>query len=692
MNKDKFYANCLENDLKILPIPTKSKKPIYKWDQNIKSIDELNDYIEKNSNFAFLTGENNDFIVIDVDKKHDGLETLEVLKENGFDLFKLSKFIVKSGGGGYHFYFKHDPSLEVKNLATKIGIDIRANGGIIVGPYSTHENGNIYEIITENKDALDVTELTNLSENFFILLKRLNNEKSEKFILKQDFDNFDNSPFRQNDNIFIEGHRNEQVFKYLCKRSSEYANLESFKKFGHFVNQTKCKPPLLKSEIEGIIKNVFQNYRSSDSIQEISNEAYIGPLGKFIFDLSNYVEPCKESLLIQSLVVLGNLLNKKFYISISGNKLNTNLFAIILGKTSKARKGTSKRIVETIFRDIWGDELRNRTKRGLSSGEGLIHSLRDPAYGVKENKNGEQITVLIDQGIENKNAIYYEEEFSRVLKSSKRDTNNITEVIREAYDSGNLSVLTRNNPLTATNTNVSIIAQSTIEEFKNILKNVDCDNGFYNRFIFCKASRANVIPHTISPIEIDAYHEFKIKMLKVKSFIELTNELEMEYSKDAMKLWEKYYLETAYSDEINGNIKGRSEDQLQKVAMIYAISECSETIETRHLLASKAILDYCHQTIDYVFSSNKSEDLRDYKVLKYLKNNYKVSRSKIFKDVFKNKIKGFEMDQIRDRLLEKQFIDITQNENTEIWSIFEMSKLRNGELSEKCFSNEAFKQ
>lgn len=690
MNKNQFYANCLENEIKILPIPKKSKKPNCSWDNTIKSTEELNRLIELTSNFAFLTGETNDFIVIDVDKKNGGLDTIEVLKENGFDLFKLSSFIVKSGGGGYHFYFKYDPSLEVKNKATKVGIDIRTNGGIIVSPYSIHENGNFYEIITENKEVLEVAELTYLAESFFILLERLNNEKSEKNILKKDFDNFDNSPFRQNDNTFIEGQRNDQVFKYLCKRSSEFTNYKSFKQFGFFINKTKCKPPLLDSEIEGIIKNVFQNYRSSDSIQEIPKEAYIGPLGEFILELSDYVEPCKESLLIQSLVVLGNLFNKKFYMGISGNKLHTNMFAIILGKTSKARKGTSKRIVETILRDIWGDELKNRIKRGLSSGEGLIYSLRDPIYGVKENNKGEQKPVLLDQGVENKNAIFYEEEFSRVLKSSKRDTNNITEVIREAYDSGNLSVLTRNNPLTATNTNVSIIAQSTIEEFKNTLKGVDCDNGFYNRFVFCKASRAHVIPHTLSPIEIEGYSEFKTKMLKVKSFIELTSDLEMTYSKDAMVLWEKYYLETAYSDDKNGNLKGRSEDQLQKIAIIYAISECSKIIETRHLLASKTILDYCHQTIDHVFSGNKSEDHINNKVLRYLRLNSNVSRSKIIKDVFKNKIKKLELDQIRDRLLEKHQIDITQDDNTEIWSIFEMSKSRNVELSEKSFSNEVF--
>lgn len=679
MSAFEFYSNCLENDLKILPVPPKSKKPICKWDQAIKSIDELRDLVDKKSNFAFLTGDSNDIVVIDVDQKNGGLDTLELLEKRGFDLFKMSKFIVRSGGGGYHFYFENSPNLEIKTKANEsIGIDFRSNGGLIIGPYSTHESGNRYEIVSDNKESLELSSLTQIPEEFMIFLNSLIDETKGKTKLNakdsSDIVNIVNSSFRNDSENFKEGERNDRFFRFLCKNVKDYTNFEHFKNFALFKNQNLCKPPLSENEITTIVKNVFDNYRPNDSIKEIRTEAYIGPLGEFILKLAPDIEPCKESVLIQSLIMLGNLCDKKFYKDISGSKLYTNQFALILGQTSKARKGTSKRIVEHLFKTAWADDLEVRIKRGLSSGEGLIFSLRDPVYGIREDKKGEQKTILLDQGVENKNAIFYEEEFTRVLKNSKRDTNNITEVIREAYDSGNLSVLTKNDPVTASNTNVSIIAQSTIEEFRNVLKGVDCDNGFYNRFLFCKASRANVIPHPLKLSEIDGYRNFVVQLSKIKTFIKHSNETEMSYSLEAMKLWERLYLETAYSNDINGNLKGRSEDQLQKIAMIYAISECNETIDHRHLLAAKAIVDYGHQTIDQVFNDHIKKKSPEFKIIKRLEQNSPMPRSLIMKEVFRNNISANELDLIREKLIEDNLVLVKKENNLENWYLYEATK------------------
>lgn len=674
-----FYSNLLRNELKILPVPSMSKRPVYKWDQTIKNESELSGYIERGFGFAILTGDSNDIVVIDVDKKNGGLKTLELLEKRGFDLFKMSKFIVRSGGGGYHFYFENSPNLEIKTKANEcIGIDFRSNGGLIIGPYSTHESGNKYEIVSVNKEDLELSELSQIPDEFMILLNSLIDEAKGKSKLNtkdsSDIVNFVNSSFRNDSEYFKEGERNDRFFRFLCRNVKDYTSIEQFINFAQFKNKSLCIPPLEDSEIDTLVKNVFENYRPTDSIKEIRSEAFIGPLGEFILKLAPDIEPCKESVLIQSLIMLGNLCDKKFYKDISGSKLYTNQFALILGQTSKARKGTSKRIVEHLFKTVWTEDLEVRIKRGLSSGEGLIFSLRDPVYGIREDKKGEQKTILLDQGVENKNAIFYEEEFSRVLKNSKRDTNNITEVIREAYDSGNLSVLTKNDPVTATNTNVSIIAQSTIEEFRNVLKGVDCDNGFYNRFLFCKASRANVIPHPLKLSEIDGYSNFVVQLSKVKTFIKHSNENEMIYSLEAMKLWEQLYLETAYSNDINGNLKGRSEDQLQKIAMIYALSECTEIIEHRHLLAAKAIVDYGHQTIDHVFNEQIKKKSPEFKIIKRLEQTSPMPRSLIMKEVFRNNISANELDLIKEKLIEDYVVLVKKENNLENWYLYEATK------------------
>jgi hypothetical protein len=61
----------------------------------------------------------------------------------------------------------------------------------------------------------------------------------------------------------------------------------------------------------------------------------------------------------------------------------TNLFAVVVGQTSKARKGTSLGQVQRVFKDMDDQWCSTRVMGGLSSGEGLIWgvrmvSLRDP--------------------------------------------------------------------------------------------------------------------------------------------------------------------------------------------------------------------------------------------------------------------------------------------------------------------------
>lgn len=108
-------------------------------------------------------------IVIDVDKRSGGIESLEKLHVDlGINLFVDCSAIVKTGGGGYHFYFKKDPSL---SLGCKMpdkykGIDIKQKGGFVVMPGSIHKSGNEYDWYSASKSEIEsLTTLPNaLSE------------------------------------------------------------------------------------------------------------------------------------------------------------------------------------------------------------------------------------------------------------------------------------------------------------------------------------------------------------------------------------------------------------------------------------------------------------------------------------------------------------------------------------------------
>lgn len=94
------------------------------------------------ANIGIRTGVNTGIVVIDVDPRHGGDESLaELVREHG----ELPATVeALTGGGGRHLVFKH-PGGTVRNRSNmRPGIDVRGDGGYIVAPPSNHASGGQY--------------------------------------------------------------------------------------------------------------------------------------------------------------------------------------------------------------------------------------------------------------------------------------------------------------------------------------------------------------------------------------------------------------------------------------------------------------------------------------------------------------------------------------------------------------------
>jgi len=91
------------------------------------------------ANIAVVTGKVSGIVVLDVDPRHGGDESLR-------DLGGLPDTTTAiTGGGGLHLVFAH-PRREIPNRASIWpGIDLRGDGGYIIAPPSQHESGRRYE-------------------------------------------------------------------------------------------------------------------------------------------------------------------------------------------------------------------------------------------------------------------------------------------------------------------------------------------------------------------------------------------------------------------------------------------------------------------------------------------------------------------------------------------------------------------
>ena len=78
-------------------------------------------------------------------------------------------------------------------------------------------------------------------------------------------------------------------------------------------------------------------------------QVYHGPAGAIIQDLAPHTEADPVALLVQLLVAFGAAIGRGPYVVCDGAKHFTNEYAVIVGKTSRSRKGTSWAHVRNII-------------------------------------------------------------------------------------------------------------------------------------------------------------------------------------------------------------------------------------------------------------------------------------------------------------------------------------------------------
>jgi putative DNA primase/helicase len=97
------------------------------------------------ANVGIAAGAETGILVLDIDRRHGGVKTLEKLQT---ELGSLPATVTaKTGGGGHHLIFEY-PSFSVRKDTTgKVlgpGVDILSDGCIMVAPPSRHASGKRY--------------------------------------------------------------------------------------------------------------------------------------------------------------------------------------------------------------------------------------------------------------------------------------------------------------------------------------------------------------------------------------------------------------------------------------------------------------------------------------------------------------------------------------------------------------------
>jgi hypothetical protein len=226
-------------------------------------------------------------------------------------------------------------------------------------------------------------------------------------------------------------------------------------------------------------------------------EAYYG----LADDIVRVIEPASEAdpaaLLVQALVAFGNVIGRGAHFEDEADRHHGNEFAVLVGKTSKARKGTSWGRIARLYREAEEQWAVDRVQSGLASGEGLIFAVRDAVTRQERIREQGQVrheAVEADPGIEDKRLLVLEPEFANVLKHTERIGNTVSEILRNAWDGRDLSAMTKNSPARATGAHISLIGHVTSDELRLYLTETEMANGFGNRHLWIYADRSKRLP------------------------------------------------------------------------------------------------------------------------------------------------------------------------------------------------------
>jgi len=336
--------------------------------------------------------------------------------------------------------------------------------------------------------------------------------------------------------------------------------------------------------------------------------AFHGIAGQIVRTIAPHTESDPVGLLVQFLVMAGNAIGRTGHFPVEADRHYVNLFACLVGETSKARKGTSSRYPMRILRKVdhdWGQRLES----GMSSGEGIIWAVRDPVHGINPKTKKPDV---LDAGVSDKRLCIVESEFARALKKTGDSGNTLSAVLRQAWDEGNLRTLVSGRhkaPVHATHAHVSIVAHITAEELSGLLSQTDTFNGFANRFLWICVRRARLLP------DGGLYPEQALEPLKDELARAITNARQvtaMTRSQAAQGLWREIYEVLAVGKPgLLGAITARAEAQVLRLSCLYALLDNSNTVDVDHVLAALALWDYCAASARYLFGAEMGDPLAE---------------------------------------------------------------------------------
>jgi hypothetical protein len=329
---------------------------------------------------------------------------------------------------------------------------------------------------------------------------------------------------------------------------------------------------------------------------EPESAAYHGLAGEILQTIAPHTEADPVAILAQLLAGFGAAVGRGAWFSVEATRHHANEFIILVGDSAKARKGSSWDHVARVLTRA-DPTFPGRTATGLSSGEGLIWAVRDPAPTNPATPASEDRLLVL------------EPEFASVLKNASRDISTLSPVLRCAWDGRPLALLTRTAPARAGTAHISVIGHITAGELAHNTTTIEITNGFLNRFILFACRRMRLLPEGGLPDPLKGSPTEKRLAANLKR---ARHAGQLRLDPHARKLWWEAYAQLSEPVEgLAGALTARAEAHVIRLALIYALLDGHNEIESAHLNAALALWNYSAQSTAWALQNSSGNPLAE---------------------------------------------------------------------------------
>jgi hypothetical protein len=375
----------------------------------------------------------------------------------------------------------------------------------------------------------------------------------------------------------------------------------------------------------------------------LNDAPYVGLMGDIVRAIHPHTESSKEAITYSLVPALGCIVGRKRYAIASGSRHASNDFVVLAGITGAGRKGSSwgheRQLLELVETEEW---IKHNILGGVSSGEGLITPIEDTVY----DREGE----VVEEGKKDKRLLLLETEFATAFQVMSRQGSTLSSKIRQAWDDGNLSTLTK-KPRTATNAHIAFLCHITPEELDMYMNDVTSANGFGNRFLYAYVHRDKELPDGGG---LPDWVNIPDRLIKVLEYSK--TERVLTRTNEASELWRGVYHTLSESAPgFVGALSGRAEAHALRLQVLYATLDCSDYIDVPHVMASLELIRYSRDSVRHIFgdkTGNKDAD----RILEDLKVKGFMTKSTFHNETFKNNLSAERLNKALALLIKNNMI------------------------------------